>query len=205
MQKNYQTFIKWIVTIAVVIFLLIHFAARSYGENTSPWEFETLCGDIGYTSTIVIAIAILFNFLLWRIPFVAKLLHTPNISGIWQGKGKSSYNDTEYDFTLKISQTFLSTHVHGHFDKSTSDSFISVFIHNDSFNRTEFVYSYQNDPKFEYRNKAERGEEGGLNIHYGTTRLFIDYEDLNRLSGTYWNDRNCTGSWELTKIKKHGK
>ena len=81
-----------------------------------------------------------------------------------------------------------------------------MFIHDGTLDRTVFVYSYQNDPKLEYRNKAEKREEGGLNIHYGSTKLDIDYADLTRLSGTYWNDRNCTGSWELTKkSKKNGK
>lgn len=205
MHKNYKTFIDALVTIAIITFLLIHFVIRSYGEGDSPWGWESISGDISYTAGFVVLIATLFNCLLWRIPLVGKWLHTPNISGSWNGKGKSSYNNTEYEFTLKISQTFLETHVHGYFEKSRSDSFSSVFIHNDTFDRTEFVYSYQNDPNLEYRNKAERGEEGALNIHYGTTKLVIDYEDLTKLSGTYWNDRNCTGSWELTKTKKNGK
>lgn len=205
MHKNYKTFIDGIVAITIITFLLIHFVIRHYGEGDSPWEWESISGDISYTAGFVVFIATLFNCLLWRIPPVGKWLHTPNISGIWQGMGKSSYNDTEYEFKLKIRQTFLETHVHGYFERSRSDSFSSVFIHNDTFDRTEFVYSYQNDPKLEYRNKAERGEEGGLNIHYGTTKLVIDYEDLTKLSGTYWNDRNCTGSWELIKKKKNGK
>lgn len=205
MHKNYKTFIDGIVTIAIITFILIHFVIRQYGEGDSPWGWESISGDISYTAGFVVFIATLFNCLLWRIPLIGKWLHTPNISGNWKGKGKSCYNNTEYEFTLKIRQTFLATHVHGYFEKSRSDSFSSVFIHNDTFDRTEFVYSYQNDPKLEYRNKAERGEEGGLNIHYGTTKLVIDYEDLNTLFGSYWNDRNCTGSLELTKTKKNGK
>lgn len=202
MQKNYETFIKCIAVTAIVFFLIIHFAIRTY-NNGNPWEAETLWGDIGYASAIVVCLAVLFNWLLWRIPFVGKWLHTPNISGEWLGKGKSNLKDTEYEFTLKIRQSFLETHVHGYFEKSRSDSFCSVFIHDGILDRTVFVYSYQNDPKLEYRNKAEKGEEGGLNIHYGSTRLDIDYANLTRLVGTYWNDRNCTGSWELTKKSKN--
>lgn len=205
MQKNYKTFIQWIVTIAIVTFLVIHFAIRSYDEGVSPWNWESVWGDIGYTSAFVAACAALFNWVLWRIPFVGRLLHTPNINGEWIGKGKSSHNDTEYDFKLIISQSFLQTNVHGYFEKSQSDSFSSVFVHNDTIDRTIFVYSYQNDPKLEYRNKAENGEEGGLCIHYGTTKLDINYDDLTKLSGTYWNDRKCIGSWELTKKKINGK
>lgn len=205
MHKNYKTFIEWIVVIAIAVFLLIHFALRTYGEE-GPWGVESVWGDIGYTTVLVGGLAALFNWVLWRIPFVGRKLHTPNISGEWTGKGKSSFNDTEYEFTVKISQSFLSTYVHGYFEKSQSHSFSSVFIHDETFDRTLFVYSYQNDPNQEFRAKAERGEKDGLNIHYGTTKLDIDYADLTKLSGAYWNDRNCTGSWVLTKkTKKDGK
>ena len=205
MQKNYKTFIEGIVILAIAVFLAIHFGLRSYVEE-SPLKFDSVWSDIGYTTTIVGVVAATFNWLLWRIPCIGRKLHTPNISGEWDGKGKSSFKDTEYTFKVTIHQTFLSAHVHGYFDKSRSDSFSSVFIHDDTFDRTMFVYSYQNDPKLEFRNKAERGEEGGLNIHYGTTKLDIDYADLKKLTGTYWNDRNYTGSWELTKkSKKNGK
>lgn len=201
MQKNYKSFLEWIVWLAIIIFLIIHFVIRSY-PNGNPWEPETLAGDIGYTVTTVGFLALLFNHLLWRIPFVGRKLHTPNLRGSWKGHGKSSFNNTEYDFELKITQTFLETHVHGYFEKSRSHSFNGVFVHNDTIDQTVFVYSYQNDPKLEYRNKAEKGEKGGLNIHYGTTKLDIDYDDLTKINGTYWNDRNCTGEWTLNKIKK---
>lgn len=204
MQKNFKAFIECVVVTAIAVFLIIHFVIRDYSNgNPNPWEWETVWGDIGYTSVIVCGLAAVFNWLLWRIPFVGKWLHVPNISGEWLGKGRSSMKDTEYEFTLKISQSFLETHVHGYFEKSRSDSFCSVFIHDDTLDRTIFVYSYQNDPKLEYRNKAEKGDKGGLNIHYGSTKLDIDYADLTRLVGTYWNDRNCTGSWELTKKSKN--
>lgn len=49
MQKNYKTFIKCIAVTVIVVFLIIHFAIRSY-NNGNPWELETLWGDIGYTS-----------------------------------------------------------------------------------------------------------------------------------------------------------
>lgn len=203
MQKNYKVFIDWIAVIAIVLFLIIHFAIRDY-EGDNPWEWESVWGDIGYTTAIVGAIAALFNWLLWRIPRVGKWLHTPNISGEWEGKGKSSYKDTEFACKFKIKQTFLQTHIHCYFEKSQSHSFSSVFIHNDTLDKTTLVYSYQNDPKLVYRNKAERGEEGGLNIHYGSAMMDIDYDDLTHLTGTYWNDRTYIGSLELTK-KNHGK
>lgn len=205
MQKNYKTFINGIATIAIIVFLIIHFAIRSYGEGENQWEWESLWGDIGYTTAIVGCMAILFNCFIWRIPCIGRLLHTPDIRGEWEGKGHSSYNDNGQDFTctLKIKQTFLQTHIHGIFEKSQSHSFSSVFIHNDISDKTILVYSYQNDPKMEYRYKAEKREAGGLNIHYGSTMLDIDFDDLTHLSGTYWNDRTYIGSLELTKKTKN--
>ena len=50
MQKNYKTFVGWIVWAAIIIFLVIHFVIRSYPKG-NPWELETLAGDIGYTVT----------------------------------------------------------------------------------------------------------------------------------------------------------
>lgn len=205
MQKNYKSFINLIVIITVIVFLVIHFAFRAYDNGSSPWQWEGVWGDIGYTSGIVFVLAVLFNCLLWRIPFIGRCLHTPNLNGTWEGKGKSSHEGVEYSFTVKINQSFLETHIHGFFEKSQSDSFGSVFIHNETIDRTVLVYSYQNDPNLEYRNKAEKGQDGGLSIHYGTTKLDIDYDDLNKLSGTYWNDRECTGCWQLIKQNKNGK
>lgn len=204
MQKNYKTFIECIVWIGIIIFLIIHFAFRPYG-NGNLWELETLAGDIGCTVSIVGFLVFGFNHLFWRIPYLGRKLHTPNLNGTWNGHGISSHEKEEYDFTLTIRQTFLQTHVHGYFEKSQSHSISAVFIHNDTIDLTNFVYSYQNDPKLEYRNKAEKGEEGGLTIHYGTTKLDIDYSNLHKLSGTYWNDRNCTGEWTLEKVKKGDK
>lgn len=201
MQKNYKTFITGIVWTTVVLFLIIHFVCRSYPDG-NQWELETLAGDIGYCVAGVGVLAWFFNHLLWRIPFIGRWSHTPNLAGTWDGQGKSSFNNTEYTFTIKIKQTFLETHVHGFFEKSESHSFSGAFIHEDTTDQTIFVYSYRNDPKQEFRNKVERGENGGLCIHYGTTKLNIIFDNLTHLSGTYWNDRNCTGSWELAKKDK---
>ena len=199
MNKNYKTFVKYIATCGIVVFAAITLIFRL---NKGGYNIETFAGDIGYATTVTCLLAAAFNLWIWRWPWIGRLLHTPNLRGIWEGKGKSSHDNNEYAFKLKISQTFLETHVHGYFEKSQSDSFSSVFVHNDTIDRTMFIYSYQNDPKLEYRNKAERGEEGGLNIHYGTTKLDIDFEDLKHLSGSYWNDRECVGSINLTKAVK---
>lgn len=105
MQKNYKTFIECIVVSAIVVFLIIHFAIRRY-DNGSIWELETLWGDIGYTSAIVCGLAILFNWVLWRIPFVGRWLHTPNISGEWSGKGKSSFKALGVDGRYAVITSF---------------------------------------------------------------------------------------------------
>lgn len=203
MQKNYRTFLNWIIGIAIIVFLIIHFFIRNYDKGENQWGWESIWGDIGYTTAFVGFLAILFNYYIWRIPRVGRWLHTPDIRGEWEGKGHSSYNDQDFTCALKIKQTFLQTHIHGIFEKSQSHSFSSVFIHNDISDKTTLVYSYQNDPKMEYRYKAEKGKEGGLNIHYGSTMLDIDFDDLTHLSGTYWNDRTYIGSLELTKKSKN--
>ena len=202
MQKNYKTFVNCIVWLSIILFVVVHFVIRSYNEG-SPWDLETLAGDIGCCVTGVGFVAGLFNRFLWRIPCIGRRTHTPNLNGVWKGTGKgiSEKNSDPFNMTLKIQQTFLETHVHAYFDKSQSDSFSAVFIHNETIDRTCMVYSYQNNPNLEYRSKAEKGEDGGLNIHYGTTKLDIDFEDLCHLTGTYWNDRECVGMVELRKEK----
>lgn len=198
MSNNYKEFVKYICIISVVIFGVIVFILYKRKGNLS---FNICTTALSYTSIFMVFLSVVCNQWVWRISFVGKYLHTPDISGIWEGKGKSSFNDTEFDVKLKIKQTFLETHIHGDFDKSQSDSFSSNFIYDGIHNRTYLIYSYQNDPKLEYRNKAEENEEGGLNIHYGTTKLEIDFNDLTHLNGTYWNDRKCIGTFELTKRK----
>lgn len=200
MQRNYQTFVNCVVWASIILFLFVHFVIRFYDEG-NLWNIETLAGDIGYCVTGVSFLAWLFNHYLWKIPCIGKRFHTPNLNGEWKGtgKGNSDKNSEPFNMTLKIDQSFLETHIHAEFDKSQSDSFSAGFIHNATTGRICLVYSYQNDPTLEFRSKAEKGEEGGLSIHYGTTRLEIDFGDLQHLTGTYWNDRECVGTIDLTK------
>ena len=198
MVNNYKDFIKYISVFSVIIFIILYYYLCK-GKLDIKKCFEA----IGYTSTIMVASSLIFNHWLWKkISLVQKYYHTPNIDGVWEGKGKSSFNDTEFDVKLLIKQTFLETHIHGDFEKSQSDSFCSEFNYDNTHDRTYLIYSYKNEPKLEYRNRAEENEEGGLNIHYGTTRLEIDFNDLKHLNGTYWNDRKCIGTFELIKRNK---
>ncbi len=198
MSNNYKVFVEYISKISTVIFGIIVFIL--YKRN-GKLSFNTLSTALSYTSIFMVFLSVVCNQWLWRIHFIGEYLHTPNINGTWEGKGKSSFNDTEFDVNLLITQTFLETHIHGVFEKSQSDSFCSEFTYDGTHDRTYLIYSYKNEPKLEYRNKAEENEEGGLNIHYGTTKLEIDFNDLTHLNGTYWNDRKCIGTFELTKRK----
>ena len=196
MQKNYKTFVKGTVLCAIVIYALIFLIFRI----DKPYSCETFLGDIGYTSFIITALATAFNKWIWKIGFLGKLFKVPDLNGEWEGNGRSNYGDgIDYTIKLKIKQTFLRTNVHANFEKSESDAFCAAFVHEENSDLTQLVYSYRNDPELEYRNKSEKGVESGLNIHYGTTRLKIDFDDLTHLKGHYWNDRECTGTLTLTK------
>lgn len=203
MKSKNKIIINIVVYSSIITFILIYLIFRAGKEG---YNFETFMGDIAYTSLIICFMLFVFDKWIWRIPFVGRWLHTPNISGEWTGMGKSYYDDTEYECKLIIKQTFHEVYVHGYFEKSQSDSFNSVFIHNDTLDKTYFVYSYQNEPNQEYRNKSVKKEENGICIHYGTTRFVIDYNNLNKMTGSYWNDRNCSGELKLTrKMAKNGK
>lgn len=198
MANNYRDFIKYISILSIIIFIIVY-----YSLCKDKLDLKECFKAIGYTSTIMVVLSLVFNHWLWKkISLVQKYYHTPNISGFWDGKGKSSFNDTEFEVSLSIKQTFLETHIHGVFDKSQSDSFCSEFTYDGIINRTYLIYSYKNEPKMEFRNRAEDNEEGGLNIHYGTTKLEVDFNDLTHLNGTYWNDRKCIGTFELIKRNK---
>lgn len=199
MSNNYKEIVKYICIISCVIFGIIVFILYKINGNFS---FSICITALDFTAKLIVILSIVFNFWLLKIPFVGKYFHTPNISGLWEGKGKSSFNDTEFDVKLSIKQTFLETHIHVDFEKSQSDSFCSSFIYDSTHDRTFLIFSYQNDPKLKFRNKAEENEEGGLNIHYGTTKIEIDFNDLTRLHGSYWNDRKCIGTIELSKRTK---
>lgn len=131
MQKNYKTFIEWIAVIAIISFLIIHCVIRRCCEEGIQWGWESIWGDIGYTTLFVGFLAFLFNRFMWRNPHIGKWFHTPYLQGEWEGKGYSSYNDQDFACTFKIKQTFLQTHVHAIFEKSESRSFCSVFIYDD--------------------------------------------------------------------------
>ena len=130
----------------------------------------------------------LFSNYFFKIPISIIKDQIPNFNGVWEGKGKSSYieNKKEFNVTVKIKQNFHDISADAYFERSKS-KIISAFIKNES---NELIYNYQNDPK----------KDSGLDQHRGTVILEIDKEE-NKLSGTYFNDREpqTKGDLELSK------
>ena len=136
-----------------------------------------------------------FDRYAWRwAPFrFCHLTEYPNLSGRWQGKIISSFDNRQSDMLaiLEIRQTFSKIHLDLYTEKSSSVSILADFAKEPN-GQIAVHYEYQNIPNA----KAE----ATMHPHCGTARL-VYFKDEKSLSGSYYNasqhGRGHVGSLEF--------
>ena len=131
----------------------------------------------------------------WLVPF-------PDLNGIWKGKIKSLWKNSdkteEIITTLTIKQTFLNIHCGVKTMESESESYSASFIVNPETGKKQLVYSYYNKPKPSVRD--------GSIPHDGTVLLNIIVDNAKvKLEGEYWTSRKSIGEIFLEKADSNTK
>ena len=132
------------------------------------------------------SIYFLISKFFFKIPYINNTI--PNFNGNWQGKGKSLFNNNEFDVKIKIKQTLTNISVNAYFNKSKSEA-KSVYVQRDN-DKEKLYYIYFNEPK---------NTEENLDCHYGT--MILEKIDDNMLEGNYFTSRKpqTKGTFTLKK------
>ncbi|MET3881353.1 hypothetical protein [Niastella sp. OAS944] len=138
----------------------------------------------------------LFDQVLWKLPWLNRLLSTPNLNGTWTMLMKSSIDNyaTEYEGILTITQTWTKIYIFLDGEKATSRSIMAgIEVQTSSLFTLKWEYLSQRKPEFannEY-------------MHHGMTSVMIKpcISPL-MLKGDYYADRSRHSSGPVTIIKK---
>ena len=135
----------------------------------------------------------LFDRHIWKLHILRKLrlVHAPNLNGVWTGEVRSSYDD--YKFTYPVSvvirQRWSQMTVRLETQQSQSRSFAATFRVAD-LPYPELSYLYINEPK--------PGADAPMNIYRGTVELELKE---GALEGNYYTGRGrmTNGIMRLTR------
>ncbi len=140
----------------------------------------------------------IFNNYIWKLPWVRKILDTPNINGRFEGKLVSTFTETKeqngtYPIAIEIKQTLTSICVYLYTERSCSYSVIASVCKNNNGNY-ELVYLYQNKT-------AAMNTDADMRDHHGCAYLEI-FQDGKSLIGNYFNNPRERGRYGKITISK---
>ena len=152
-----------------------------------PWwaEAPSVVGVFGLLYGI-------FDKWLWRMKLLRKLkvVRIPNLNGIWDAEGVTSFEEEKYKAKVVINQSWTHISITMETELSRSHSLTASILVNQPEGST-LSYEYRNEPK----------PNAGLTMHAhrGTTVLHL--KDENCLEGEYYSgrDRQNYGSLSLKR------
>jgi SMODS-associating 2TM, beta-strand rich effector domain len=174
-------------------------AALSTGNLPSPLKLIALVVTIISTGIVAIASAVWRKVWNWS-PIIGRKLF-PDLTGTWAGELVSTWKNpatgqgvAPIPVTIWIRQGLFSTSIKLRSGESTSYSTRCLLEADPEAGRFRFWYSYDNDPRAEYRHRSAR--------HEGVAWLELDIDtDPERLVGCYYTDRRTSGDIEVRRLK----
>ncbi len=197
-SENYENFSRFVI-ILVAISAACAFSLQTIITKVAPnfpfWpQFFLL--EIPATSAFFWLFFELFDKYFWKWKFFRTIgiVDGPDLSGNWEGKFKSSFDNfaTEYPVTMTITQTATKIEVHTQFNQSRSGSLTASFEKSNIDGTTALFFFYQNRPK------ADAVET--MAMHEGACMLVFD-PTTKLLTGNYYSGRNRNNHGEMT-LKK---
>lgn len=156
-----------------------------------------LFAPIGAAGAVASLAVLAFDHLLWRLPKVGRRLSKrPDLRGTWRGRLASNWVnpetkqriDPDPEVYLVVHQTFWS--ISGNLiTKESKSCSTTATIEDDGCGQYQFVAQYRNTPRASVRERSE--------VHHGSFKLDIGGEQVDRLEGYYWTDRNTMGELEF--------
>lgn len=180
------------ISLAPLISKLINILSAKYFSDVLSLTLST--------STLFGIIYLLFNYFLWKVPFIRSYCRVPDLNGEWVVEGLSHNTEKKTDYpwdgTIVIKQTWDKMLISLRTSKSSSQS-LSIISGIKKCEGLGFKlsYHYENTPN---------PDEKELKKHEGFCSLTI-YEDGISADGCYFNnikDRQTYGSMKLKKKVK---
>ena len=143
---------------------------------------------------------------MWKLKIFQKwLVLIPDLNGVWKGGLDSDWVNPETNeklptipANLTIKQTLFKISCVLETKESSSCSLIANFVIDLDNQKSQLVYTYQNDPKQTIQDRSR--------IHYGTTILNIKKKNNGMLlEGIYWTGRNTSGNMSFSGGRKNKK
>lgn len=184
-----QNAIKSIIYLFVftwTVFLFVHGQAL-HSSYLKPLSTVT---------TIVIWVAIAFDFYLWKWPIFGWLVRRPVIDGTWRVELQSNWINPAtnagippIEAFMTVTQTLSTLSMRLMTAESTSN-----FVGAEIVCAPDKIYCisgvYHNEPGYGVRHRS--------GIHYGGVWLQVAEDDKKSITGHYWTDRNTAGTMKLT-------
>ena len=129
----------------------------------------------------------------------------PDLNGVWKGGRDSDWVNPETNeklptipAKLTIKQTLFNISCVLETKESSSRSLIANFVIDSDNQKSQLVYTYQNDPHQTIQDRSR--------IHYGTAILNIKKKNNGMLlEGIYWTGRNTSGNMSFSGGRKNKK
>lgn len=166
---------------AVLVFLMLRAVdlAGQYGfpVNVTPSVMSLIGAGVVYAMLYWI-----FNKLVWRLPWVSRVLKIPDLEGIWDCAG-TSFREVggvgeQWAGKVSIAQSWDRLRIRLNTEQSGSDSLVAALMHDEAGGYRLF-YTYRNDPRI---------DQAELRHHMGFCDMSIN-EDQRSASGEYFNGR----------------
>lgn len=170
----------------ILVFFAVFCLAEYLGEALENWIYFL----ISLLLSFVVGVYPLFKWLskkFFNLKGTEKLV--PNFNGTWEGKGKSSYNNTEFSVKMEIKQELAKISINAYFAKSKSEVKHCAVCKESG--KEKLLYVYQNEPK----------NDSKLDMHYGMA--ILEKTNHDTLEGNYFTGRKepTKGHLELKKVK----
>lgn len=172
------------IFVVVIIWAVLLFVS---GVTLKPSYLKPLSMAVSSAYFVLLA----FDRALWRIPLVARLFHRPVLRGTWRGEMRSTWIDpatgegvAPIPIFLAIRQTYSTIAMRMMTEESSSRSLVaSLEAPRDDVARASSTY--QNIPRLLIQGRSR--------IHHGALMLEVQGTRADRLSGSYWTDRDTKG------------
>jgi hypothetical protein len=174
-------------------------AALFTGKPPSPLKLISLVVTIISSGIVALGTAVWRR--LWdQFPIIGRKLF-PDLTGTWAGELVSTWKNpatgqstAPIPVTIWIRQGIFSTSIKLRSGESTSYSTRCLLEADQEAGRFRFWYSYDNNPRAQYRHRSAR--------HEGVAWLELDIDtDPERLVGCYYTDRKTSGDIDVRRLK----
>jgi|SRR5215472_15730217 len=175
--------------------------AATLVTGNTPSELKLISLVVTIISTGIVAIAGAIWRRVWeRFPIIGRKLF-PDLTGTWTGELVSTWKNpatgpgvAPIRLTIWIRQGLFSTSIKLRTGESTSYSTRCLLEADHEAGRFRFWYSYDNNPRAQYRHRSAR--------HEGVAWLEVDIDtDPERLVGYYYTDRKTSGDIDVRRVR----